>query len=160
MEQTVFEHRPGWRPISRVLPKAPPAAYKTYTILSPIETHYRKATCKEVDCQHNLKGWTTKLDTNTVDGASTANWIRMHSGRSYRWEVHTGGIVTFFFPAGQKCFTPHKIPLGRPELFVVQGGDWRGNPMSLEDYKHRNGENWVDDFANHQDRLATVQQRG
>jgi hypothetical protein len=143
----------------RVKPKAPAQYFKTYAIHSPIATHYRTASCKEVECQHNLKGWVTKLDGSTALGASTANWIRMHSGRRYTYEQQ-GVMVTFTFPPGQKCFIEHKVSLQRPELFVVQGGDWRGNPMSLTEYKHRNAEDWVEDFAIHQDKVATAHQRG
>lgn len=159
MEEMVQEIRPGWRPISRVKPKAPAQYFKTYAVLTPPETHYRKASCTEVECQHNLKGWVTRLDVSSVNGASTANWIRMHSGRSYTYK-QKGVIVTFVFPPGQKCFIEHKVSLQRPEFFVVQGGDWRGNPMSITEYRHKNPENWVEDCALHQDKIATAHQKG
>lgn len=159
MEQTVYEQRPGWRPISRVNPKAPAQYYKTYAIQSPIATHYRAATCHEVDCPNYLKGWSSPLDISTVKGADAANWIRMHSKRSFTY-AQQGYIVTFHFPPGQNCFTPHKVSLQRPELFVVQGGDWRGNPMSIAEYKHKTAENWVEDCALHQDKLAEAVKRG
>lgn len=159
MEEMIQEFRPGFRPISRIKPKAPAQFFKTYTIASPVETHYRDASCKEVECQHYLKGWVTALDISTVNGASTANWIRMHSGRAFTY-TQTGLVVKFVFPPGQRCFIQHKVSLQRPEFFIVQGGDWRGNPMSIEEYRHKTAENWVEDCALHQDKIATAHQRG
>jgi len=159
IEQMVTQVLSDGTLIQRMKPKAPAQYYKTYGVHSPVETHYRDATCHEVECPNSLKGWVTKLDVSTVAGADTANWVRMKSGRHYTYE-QKGTIVTFHFPPGQKCFIPHKVALGRPELFVVTGGDWRGNPMSIAEYKHKNAENWVEDCALHQDAIAKIAQRG
>lgn len=155
----VQQVRPDGSVINRMKPQAPAQYYKTYGILSPVETHYREASCREVECPNYAKGWVTKLDVSTATGAATANWIRMQSGRHYT-HTQAGYIVTFLFPPGQRCFTPHKVQLGRPELFVVTGGDWRGNPMSLSEYRHKRAEDWVEDVAIHTDKLITAQQRG
>jgi hypothetical protein len=47
------------------------------------------------------------------------------------------------------------VPLERPELYVVRGGDWRGNPRG-EVRRHSGPDSWVNDFAEHQDRIARV----
>lgn len=146
------------RPLNRIDPKMDPQFYKTYQITSPIETHYRDATCQEVECQHHLAGWKTTVDVSTVLGAKQANYIRLLSGRKFTF-TEEGSIVTFYFPGGQKCFSQHKAPLGRPEFFIVREGDWRGNPRRTDPIQ-RNANDWVDDFANHQDKLNDKFQEG
>lgn len=141
-----------------VQPNMPAQNYKTYTIASPQDTHTRAATCHEVDCPNRAKGWQTLLDISQGPHARTANWIRLQSGRRFTHE-QVGTIVTFTFPAGQDCFTPHRVSLERPEFFLVQGGDFRGNPSKIPVVRHK-AEDWVDDFANHQDHIATVVSRG
>lgn len=147
------------RPINRVAPKMPVGAYKSYEIQAPLATHYRQATCKEVECDAYEKGWTTTVDTATELGARQANYIRMKSGR-----VHTvdqtidSSIVRFHFPPGQKCFRQHRLPIGKPELFVVRDGDWRGNPTGNR--VQRRVDDWLDDFQNHQEKLKQRIERG
>lgn len=154
MQQMITAQPRGYsRPVSLVLPKMPAANYRTFQISSPIPTHFRKASCREVECQHYGRGWQTTVDTNTELGARQANYIRLHSGRHFTY-TENGGVVTFLFPPGQQCFTTHQVPLGRPEIYVVRGGDWRGNPRG-EHRRHVRAADWVDQFANHQDRLAT-----
>ena len=70
------------------------------------------------------------------------------------------GLTVFTFEPGQDCFAQHRVPLERDPLFLVRGGDWRGNPTGLQPYRHHRGEDWVDDFADHQDRIARQIERG
>lgn len=144
--------------VNRIMPVGPASAYQTYQIASPLATHYRDATCREVDCERHVKGWNSALDMTREDHAKAATWIRMKSGRAFT-VTEAGPIVTFTFPAGQTCFEKHKVPVGRPELYLVRGGDWRGNPRNIPVVRH-NADTWVDDFANHQDRLKTEHERG
>jgi hypothetical protein len=150
------------RQLFRIEPKLPAGAMKTYAILRPTSTHFRPATCAEVDCPQYLHGWRTVVDESTDLGARQAHYIRTQSGRSFheqrdRTGVGVLGAVTFTFGPGQMCFrtADHRVPVGRPELFVVREGDWRGNPRRTEPRVHKRAADWVDDFANHQDRLAT-----
>lgn len=144
------------RPINRLAPKLPPQAMKTYGVVAPLETHWRTATCAEVECPAYRNGWKTVIDSGTELGARQLNYIRLHSGRKYNdaTELNTT-MVTLLFPSGQKCFQQHRVRTGRPDIFIVRDGDWRGNPRGTPIIKHKNAENWLDDFANHQDRLAT-----
>lgn len=141
----------------RLAPLAPAHAYQTFQIASPLETHWRPATCAEVDCAQYLNGWRVR-----VEGLSEADvYAIAGSGRRYdRHDVAEGETWLVFSP-GQACFraSEHKLPLGRPELFVVRGGDWRGNPIG-DVRKHTRPEDWVDEFANHQDRVARAAQEG
>lgn len=147
-------------PLSR--PFAPraggPEAYKTYQLLQPTRTHTRRASCAEVDCVRMRNGWRARMDLTTVKGVSDANWIRMKSGRSFTYTLH-GPIVTFNFPAGQQCLDVHRVPLHREPVLRVVGGDWRGNPRETAALT-LSPRSWVDNFGEHQARLADTQQRG
>lgn len=146
----------------RVTPGLPAGHMKTYGIHSPQATHFRAATCAEVDCPQHLNGWSTAIDEATELGQEQAYYIRNGSGRRYTEDRNKmPGVTVFTFEAGQTCFgsARHQAPLGRPPLFVVRGGDWRGNPTG-ERRQHANAADWVDDFATHQDKLADQINKG
>lgn len=142
----------------RIEPKAGPAAYKTYQIVAPLRTHYRAATCAEVGCERRERGFRTTLDTSKADHARVAKWIEDHSGRKYDRAVMEP-MVSYTFPAGQDCFEQHKIPLERDPIYVVRDGDYRGNPRGTRPVTRR-AEDWVDDFATHQQALAERIEKG
>ena len=148
-------HRPVYRPP----PLMPPTGYKTYKIARPVGSHFRSATCAEVNCSAWRQGWETTIDTFTTLGGRQANYIRLHSGRSY---THTqdGVLVTFRFPAGQTCFRAHRMPVGREPLFARVDGDWRGNPFGTRPVMFKGHRQFIDDFAEHQIRLADRLKRG
>lgn len=146
------------RPLQRAQPLLKPAQYTTFAIESPVATHTRAASCSEVDCGNRKHGWKTILDVSDPKHAKVANWIRLQSGKHYTTS-QAGTVVTFTFAAGQNCFTPHRVSLERPENFLVVGGDWRGNPLQVPT-RQQKPENWVDEFATHQDKIATLVQRG
>lgn len=146
---------------NRVKPLLPAGSMKTYQILAPRATHLRDATCDEVDCPNYLIGWKTVVDERTDLGAQQAYYIRNQSGRHFKEDRNESpGLTTFYFEAGQICFARHEVKVGKPELYIVKGGDWRGNPAGIEPRKHANPADWVDDFANHQDKLATELSKG
>jgi hypothetical protein len=135
----------------RVPPKMDAAAYQTYAVAMPRATHLRPATCAEVGCEAQLRGWRTIVDAS----GPAARYIRDDSGRVFD-EPEPG---TFIFEAGQRCFAQHETPVGRPEVYLVRDGDHRGNPRGTAPLI-LTSESWVDHFATHQDRLATAIQRG
>ena len=144
--------------LNRIQPQGPAQAYKTYQLLQPLATHFRPATCEEVDCPAYLHGWKTVIDESTELGQRQAHYIRDESDRRYQRDpvVFGQGPVTYMFEAGQRCFRQHHEPLEREPLALVKDGDWRmsQNPRQLSP------DDWVDDFQNHQDRLHTQQERG
>jgi hypothetical protein len=142
----------------RIDPLRPAAAYRTFQVRQPLASHFRAATCAEVDCRAYAHGWRTQIDVSTELGARQANYIRMHSGRSFT-ATEAGTLVTFTFPAGQQCFARHHTSLERPAVFVVHGGDWRGDPRR-ETPVLRTPDDWLDQFANHQQQLADRIQEG
>jgi hypothetical protein len=138
-------------------PQGPVQAYKTYQVKAPRATHFRPATCKEVDCAAYRNGWVTNVDTNTAIGRQQANYIRLHSGRT--WAVsEVNNLASFAFPPGQECFREHSVPLEREPLYVVRGGDWRANLGMIR--QHVRPADWVDDFATHQQSIADTVERG
>ena len=138
-------------------PVGPVQAYKTYAIRQPLSTHFRRATCAEVDCRAYLGGWITRVPR----GSDLAEYIA--SGAHGRRYIETTGLDSegreFVFEAGQACFraSEHRIPLGRPPLYVVRGGDHRGNPTGERRIHHR-AEDWAEDLGEHLDMIKTKQE--
>lgn len=131
---------------------------KTFQVLQPRATHFRDASCAEVECEAHRCGWITMIDVSTDLGGKQANYIRLHSGRAFT-ASELGTMVSFTFPAGQTCFAGHQVPVGRPEIYREIGGDFRGNPRGIQPITLR-PEDWVDKFANHQDGIKTIIERG
>lgn len=145
---------------SRIQPRLPVQAVKTYQVLTPVHTHFRAATCAEVDCPQHLHGWQTPIDESTELGQQQAWYIRNQSGRRYTENRDLlPGVTVFAFQAGQRCFAQHKARLDRPELFLVRDGDWRGNPTGNK-RQHTRPEDWVEDFATNQQQLADQLEKG
>ena len=141
---------------ARIQPHMPVQAYKTYQAAMPLATHWRPATCAEVDCSWYLAGWKT-----IVPAGGEHEALVRGSGRKFTEETQPGGLIEFRFEAGQQCFqaATHRLPVGRPERLFVRDGDWRGNPTGWR-REHTRPEDWQEDFAEHQDRLKTAIEEG
>lgn len=140
----------------RVEPQLPVGAVKTYTVAAPLATHFRPATCEEVDCAHWRDGWRTVVDESTDLGAAQAAYIRGQSGRRFV-EHREGAAAVFVFEPGQRCFAAHQLPLERDPLLIVRMGDWRGyGPARV----HRRPEDWVDDMQVSLDKVRDRHERG
>ncbi len=144
---------------TRLQPQLPPASMKTYALAAPLATHFRPVTCEEVGCAAQAAGWRTVTDEATEIGQRQAHYIRSQSGRRYA-ETREGALTVFTFEAGQRCFAAHQLPLEREPLYLVRGGDWRGNPRGTRTRIHQRPEDWVEDFAEHQQNLAALLERG
>ncbi|MCG6493441.1 hypothetical protein [Kitasatospora sp. A2-31] len=145
--------------MNRIEPNMPVAAYKTYRILSPQSTHFRPATCAEAECEAHLNGWRSTIDEATDLGQRQAHYIRKESGRRFVEERLESGLTRFEFEAGQQCFAGgHQVRLDRPEHYLLQDGDWRGNPTGRN--QALTAQDWIDDFGEHQQRLADQLERG
>lgn len=142
----------------RIAPAMAVGAYKTYELRSPHASHYRRATCKEVECKAYERGWKTVVDVSTTLGEEQASYIGKFSGRRFVLEV-TEGLHTYTFPAGQKCFDVHQVPLERDPILVVRDGDYRGNPTG-KSRTHTRVADWLEDFAEHQQGLSDEIERG
>ena len=130
----------------------PPSAKKTYEIARPKATHFKTVTCAEAGCEIQEAGFIVRIDETVPFGQKQAFYIRHHSGRSYTEHNDVNGLTEFVFPPGSECFDNHDVAVREP-VFIVNGGDWRGNPRR-EHYVHDTADHWVEDFAEHQNRLA------
>lgn len=141
----------------RYQPSLPPQHMQTFQILAPADTHFRKATCIEVDCPRYLEGWHLRVEGLPPELLHDAK----NSGRKWTQLDVAPGETWLVFEAGQPCFraAEHRLRLDKPELFVVRGGDHRGNPRD-EVRQHVRADDWVDDFATNQQKLVDLQQKG
>lgn len=159
------------RPMFRPDPALPVGGMKTYELSAPPSTHYRPATCAEAGCANWVNGFEVLCDESSADGELRAAWLRGRShGRKGMTEHRGEGVTRFRFPPGTECFAPvsreraerhlrHVVPLEREPIYVVRDGDFRGNPTGHR-MRHANGDDWVDDFGEHQDRIKTQLERG
>lgn len=147
--------------VSRPEPLMQPQHYKTFGVSMPIRTHWRKATCEEVNCEAFREGFVTTIDLSNDQGQMMAKTIREMKGRSFSVQRTGPSMVKVIFPPGTECLLSfqHRVPLDRPSRFFVKGGDFRGNPRG-EGRVHKNGAEWAEECAEHLDRLHTKIQRG
>lgn len=124
---------------------------KTYSIRSPLATHWRPASCEEYGCAALEHGWMSPIDETTDLGAKQAHYIRAESDRKFAEQRAEDGKTLFVFEAGQECFTTHHVPLDRPELFIVRDRD---------QIARRRPADWVEDFSTHQQMIADAIQEG
>lgn len=134
--------------------------YQTFQVTSPISTHTRAGSCEEAKCANYLNGWRMKLDLTTKLGSMQASYIKHESGRKFKILSQRDGLVELEFSANQPCFQQHRVPLDRPEIYRVKGGDKRGNPTGALTRVHKKPEFWVEEFAENQDRIARIQEKG
>lgn len=135
---------------------APAAAMKTYRILSPKDTLIVEP-CRKVGCRRYRIGWETILNEAIPAHHRTAEWIRHHSGRTFREGRTASGWTVFRFDPYQRCFDDHRT---RPQVFAVTGGDILANPLQTPPRRHATPDNWVEDFALHQQAIADRQNKG
>jgi len=150
--------------MGRIEPAIGPEFYKTYTVNAPITTHWRKATCEEYECDDFLYGFVLTVDIGTELGQKQAYYVRHDKTRRCSEQKIDERIIKFVYGPGNNCFEPvrstHRVPIGRPPFYLVSGGDWRGNPRGIETLVHRRPDDWVDDFATNQIRIAESVRKG
>lgn len=137
---------------------------QTYRVVSPLDTHWRVGTCEEDHCEYYLHGWRSVFDENTELGAHQAAYVRSDRTRRHvetrelveapPGEPAASGVTrtVFTFEAGQKCFGSHRVPLGRPELYLVDSNGSRR--------VHSGPDAWRDDLCTNQARLAELINQG
>jgi hypothetical protein len=150
-----------WSPQGqRLAPTLGAAAYQTYRLQAPAATHFRPASCAEVRCEAYENGFRVPVDERTELGAEQARYIRRNSGRAFtEARQDPTGLTVFTFTPGQTCFraADHRTPLERDPVLTVHRGDWRGMQLLR---RHTRPEFWVEDFAEHQDRLTAAIEKG
>lgn len=142
------------RPLNRIDPQLPVGQMKTYQAIATSDQTV-VAACESVSCPAWRHGWDTVVDETTELGRRQAAYIRAESGRTFQELRAEGGGTVFRFETGQRCFADHQT---RPARYLVRGGDHRGNTGLIRE--HDDSEDWVEDFAEHQDRLADRLRQG
>lgn len=148
------------RPINRVENKNDPRRMVTFQMAAPKSTHFRKASCEEVECAQYVRGWRMRIDLTAELGQKQAHYIKHSSGRSYKVVQQNNGLVELEFAPNQPCFKEHQVRLQRPDIYRVKGGDYRGNPLNIPTRVHKNPAHWVEEFQENQDNLKTQIERG
>lgn len=143
------------RPARRPTPKMRAQDYKTYSLQTPTATHTRVGTCAEMDCPAWRNGWSLRIEHMDAQ----MRHVAMHSGRHYQEVSIVEGETYMVFAPGQMCFEVHRVPLQREPFYFVGRGDHRMFDVRRA-RQHANGDDFVDDFASHQDALATELERG
>lgn len=138
-------------------PVADPRYYQTYQVAAPLGTHWTAATCEQVDCEHWREGWAVRvehLDARDLHLVKTA-------GRKFVEQQIGPGETWLVFEAGQPCFRAgtHVRRIEKPELFILRGGDHRGDPTGRGPIQ-LSPESWTDDFGEHQDNISQLIERG
>lgn len=150
----------------RIKPQLPTRLFKTYRASSPIASHFRKATCEEIDCKFWREGWTLRKQ----DMSAQDLYLVTHIGKRYTEHHMEEGVDYLVFEPGQSCFAEaqHFIPLDRPAFFYRGQGDFRaigGPPESASskrwerDAVSMRAEDWVDSFANDVDKLKEASEK-
>lgn len=146
----------------RLPPAGPPQIYETFSVKAPIATHWRPASCLEVECSAHVNGWRTTVLAGSNDEAllrqACSGTVDGHR-RHFVELAQADGLVQFAFEPGQPCLavSTHVVPLERPELYVRRAGDWRAHLGEARHYAR--ADQWVDDFMVHQDRIIRQQER-
>lgn len=145
----------------RLEPAGPARAYETFAVHTPRgPEHWRQATCEEVECQAYRHGWQTRVPIGSDLEATLRGARHRHPFVDARIE---GAEWVFTFAAGTPCFqvSTHRVKLREdlPQLFVVRGGDWRGNPTG-ERRIHKRPEDWAEHLHERTDAVTEALQRG
>lgn len=147
---------------TRFTPRGPAQAFQTYGVRTVPNRKGRRATCAEIGCAPHLHGWRTVLDPADPQTGARVHFIRTDRTRRHVEGRDEAGRFVFEFEAGQTCFsaTDDQHWTEHDALYLIRGGDWRGDPTGRPARTYDRPDQWVDDFASHQDRLATRRARG
>lgn len=138
----------------RIAPVGNPDEYSTFSIHTPLSTHWRKATCKEINCPYYLNGWGLRIEHNDAAVVYAAE----HSGRKFTRKEVAPGENYLVFEAGQSCFQEenHRKKLERDEFYILRRGDWRKS----EDAHKLSPTSWLDTFGENQEKLRDAVEKG
>lgn len=142
-------------PLGRVPDKGPAHLYTTFGIRTKESEHWRQATCEETNCGYYIKGFNVEVDESKPIGEKNAVLLRQDKTRSPKESHNEYGMTVFSYPPGTNCMNKHQVRIPKPEIFIVKGGDHRGNPKGTPTRIHTKAEFWVEEFAEVQDKIKT-----
>jgi hypothetical protein len=142
--------------VNRITPQGPSRAYQTHEVLAPLATHWRRATCEEIDCGEYRNGWRLRVDALTPKMLADIDEV----GYRYTRLPVAPGETYLIFEAGQPCFkaSQHQAPLGKPGIYRVRQGDWRMPVAGVHTFA--TPEDWRDHLGEHLGKIADLRQRG
>lgn len=151
-------------PLNRIHPRLGPEFYQSYTMSMPLSTHWRKVTCEQYECDDYKYGFVLDVDTSTELGQKQFHYVTHDKSRRYSMQRPGLNSFKFVYPPGNAGFAgpqhDHYLPIGREPIFLVKGGDWRGNPRGTPTRVHTEVGHWIEDCALNQQFLADVAKRG
>ncbi|MEU4804310.1 hypothetical protein [Actinosynnema sp. NPDC023587] len=144
--------------INRIPPRLSPAAMITFATAAPLgpTRHWRKASCREVDCKHWREGWISAFDESDPDQHAKAQYVRNFSGRRFTETRDEQGRTIFRFHTEQMCFHADSHVIRDedvPPLYVARGGDWRQD-TSARVTVHSGPDPWLDHMQTNLERVA------
>lgn len=152
------------QPLNRTPMRLGPEYYQSFTRAMPLSSHWRRVSCEFYECDAWLNGFVLTIDTSTELGLKQYDYVTHDKTRSYSMQRINLTEFKFIYPPGTPGFAgvdhDHFFPVGREPLWVVTGGDWRGNPRQLRRREHTRPEHWVEEFAENQIVLAEIAKRG
>ncbi len=96
-----------------------------YGLHTPVLSHRRPATCKEVECESWREGWRILADTRTELGQDQRDYfVSGKSQRHFTQLTLEDGKILFTFAPGQPCFKrgEHTISLEKAPDYRINGG--------------------------------------
>ncbi len=149
--------------LNRVVPAAPSSLFRTFSASQPVATHWRRASCEEVQCPKLAGGWEITVPPDSQELATLAaacrgelDGVKRGYGQHF---TQPDGMLTYVFPPGQPCLgaLAHRVPLDRPAVFRHRDGDWRGGSGRV--VVHSSAESWRDELGENQLRLRDQRTR-
>lgn len=145
----------------RIQPQGPAQAYQTFQIATPRGPEFqRPATCQDVDCEAWRCGWVTRVPV----ASDLEHTVRL-ARHQHPWvsETEDNGERVFTYAPGTPCFqaSQHRqaVRPDLPQLFVVRGGDWRGNPTGARRV-HQRPEDWVEHLQEETGKISDLREKG
>lgn len=141
-----------------------PQHVRSWSVRAPLSTHWKPATCAEFECDEYMYGFSITLLRDHEKFEAQYHYITHDRSRRYSMQQPDANRVVFVYGPGNAgmglAHAQHKVPIGRPPLLLVADGDWRGNPRGTPARRHVRVEDWIDDSANHLDKIRTAYQKG
>ena len=117
-----------------------------YQITWPKDTHFRTATCEEVDCAQYINGWITRV----IIGSPQDRYIRKDQSRKQAAVKTSAGEIDYYYEPGQQCFRAHTTKIERAPFFTVNAPGRKVNQPGRESGRLRRRnmdfDRWADEF--------------
>lgn len=137
--------------------------HRTFSVVTPPDTHTEPATCEQVNCQRWSEGFAVLLDTSTQGGRDRYDWIYANPGGRQWYRTVEGDVTRLDYPPGNRCYDQHRRILDKPAVLLVRKGahsDRRVVDRLPVERRHVNGADFMDDLRTHTDSVLEHQRKG